>query len=449
MILTLRRALCFLFLLSAFSTKFSTEASVISQCRLWLQKLEVRSRRYSFTEITRATPVEVYDLYLKENANPHFKLRSSEIKILRAKKHLRQFKSFQKASRFFKKTNIFVGIYQRSKPKMIFRRSWRKIFDFWKISIPITPSYRRFRRDRIYRNLLSNIHWQPREIRNRYQWLSDREFLNKFQLESDFERYRHDLQLHPRAFRNLAKIRSIRQALKWGLITSVLLLNATGFEYLSATESFDERSPRGMSRYDEKVELLFLSPMPHASIKIRGNIYNYGIFQVSRTNLRAYHQTAGFGRFASGNYTRVEIKASHAEIMRLQNLLEQDVLRTYPLTIPWVDCVSETNLALFKSLGISIPPVANRSQAMTIAYLRWRKLQGDPRIGAIRFASENDSPVISKTADLGVNTMDTYLFFEFAPSVFVAGSIWDHYGKTKSVLSDIEEKTAQSKSLKK
>ena len=200
-------------------------------------------------------------------------------------------------------------------------------------------------------------------------------------------------------------------------------------EYVTKNESFDESNAKGMSKYDEKVELIFLSPLPHVSVRMGGNVYNYGVLDIDRWNLETLNEQIGFGEALSGNHTRVELNLNEEERERLRDYLEEDVGRVYPLFLPFVDCVSQTNKAIEYATGQSPPPIANRSQAMSIAYYKLLKLVGSNRVGDITFAHRGNA-AIEKAKDAAVNVFDSMFFMRYGPALLVSTPLIDRYKGT-------------------
>ena len=214
----------------------------------------------------------------------------------------------------------------------------------------------------------------------------------------------------------------------WSITVPTVALSLLGEEEISADAS--KYGPEGMSMFDDKVELIFLSPMPHASLRIGGIVYNYGVADVSRYNLETFHKMTGFGSPLSGNHTRIELKLTQDEIERLRDYLEADVGKIYPLVIPFVDCVSQTNKAIKYATGVDVPWVADRSKAMSIAYYKLRKLLGDERIGKIYHASDDRGLIVSKASEAAVNTLDSIFFLKRAGAVFLLAPILDSHPLT-------------------
>jgi hypothetical protein len=250
-------------------------------------------------------------------------------------------------------------------------------------------------------------------------------YIEKKKMGDDLQRFRADVAngLGPK-FATIGQVRQINKKLTWSVALSTAALNYADNKYITRDETFDEKNPDGMSRYDDKVELIYLSPMPHVSVRMGGNVYNYGTLDIKRFDLDQYRAATGFGGELSGNHTRVELKLNADERDRLRDYLEGEVGKIYPLTVPYVDCVSQTNNAIKFATGMSIPPIANRSQAMSIAYLKLSKMLGNDKVGDIRFASAGQ-PMVEKTKDAAINVLDSMLFMKYGANLLLVTPILD------------------------
>jgi hypothetical protein len=175
---------------------------------------------------------------------------------------------------------------------------------------------------------------------------------------------------------------------------------------------------------------MFISPMPHASIRIGGVVYNYGVFEVSRMTLRQFRESVGFGEAASGAHTRIELKLSPDEVSELREILETDVATMYPLTIPFNDCVSMTNRAVRDAAGIDVPPVLDRSQIGSILYYKFQRLLHPERFGTTTYASPAGPNSSARLQEAAANSLDAMMFLRWGPAVIGIAPILDSIDTT-------------------
>ena len=401
-------------------------------CTQWLKSLRQKSQSFGeyrqllFGSALRKIPAQSFEIIAGSRDHPNIEIPTATSNILEQEKSLRLYNRFQRLPSILKSLNFVRAIKYRSQAQDPKRSGWKKLYSAWRFFLPMAPSYVRWKTNRIYAQVQKNPAFLLSD--------SDQAFIKKWNLASDLERYRKEAQVYSRSFNALSIARKMTHALKWTAVGAALILSLSYNNYISAQSSFNENSPAGMSRYDEKVELIFTSPMPHASVRMGGLVYNYGVFHVDRYNLDEFQKMVGFGKDFSGSHTRIELKLTDFEKARLREALEADVAKVYPLMVPFVDCVSESNKAVGKACpALKVPPVANRSQALSIAYLKSLKLLGSDKVGTIYFAAGEDSTALAKSKDLFVNAMDTMLFAEYAVPTFIGGELWDRFGQTNEV----------------
>lgn len=274
--------------------------------------------------------------------------------------------------------------------------------------------------ERVYRKVLNDPNYILTEREQR--------ILRALSLEKDIERYRQDSFSLAKVFRFQDRWRSIKRwALSLAIATSLIAVSTPSMT-ISTQESFSERSPNGMSRYDEKVELIFLHPMPHVALRIGGVVYNFSIGYVDKMSLRKYRESMGFSNELSGSHTRIELEMSASERRRLIMTLNQRVGQAYLLFPPFNDCVSQTNLALHEVCpDYHILPGANRSQALTIAQLRLQNLLGDARIKKITYGDNKEISSQKLWTHLAV-WAELATFARYTLPVALGGEVFDAYG---------------------
>lgn len=264
----------------------------------------------------------------------------------------------------------------------------------------------------------------------------DQDFLDRHQLKEDFERLKEYASQNPEQMKKALRDKRI---LRW--VGRALILAAAGAgtfpdqthslsdDYdLDNMDPLDGKDIPGMSRYDEKVELIFTSPIPHVSIRIGGTVFNYGQGEVQMWGLDDYNRV-GFGSALSGSHTRVELKLTKEEAAKLRDRLHKDVGKRYPLIFPFNDCISMTVRALRESTGISVPYGLDRSQSYTIAYFRSLKAGGSVRVGKITYAGTDGSVFMTKTADFGMNLLDGTYFLQSGKTLLWSVPLIEGYSK--------------------
>ncbi len=365
-----------------------------------------------------------YAIFEQVRLNPEKHLSDMELTTLRDKGLEGVFTQWRQTGYLIKKLNKEIADLHRSR---INKANDKFILKSTKwVGKAAFPFYRLFQFDFRSRAIAKKILADP------FYALSEKEsaYLVKTKRFKDMERFRADAENGLREkFVRINQLRRVGDTLVWSVTIPGVAMGLVGNKYISSKQSMNENDPDGMSKYDDKVELIFLSPMSHASIRIGGIVYNYGVMNIERWNLEEFGKTVGFGQAASGNHTRIELKLTPEEKEKLRDYLEEDVGKIYPLFPPFVDCVSQTNNAVKYATGIAVPPIANRSQSLTIAYWKLRKFLGSDKTGDIRFASQG-SPLAGKAADAAVNTLDGLMFMRYGPEMLAVTPVSDQFKLT-------------------
>lgn len=244
----------------------------------------------------------------------------------------------------------------------------------------------------------------------------ERSLIEKARLSQDLERFREDARRGlAEPFARFNAIRTVGDRAVWSIGFSAAGSALFGGRSASVEGSIDPDNPKGMSNLDDRVELLFLSPLPNTAIRIGGVVYQYAAPEVKRMSLQQFLRLSGFEADGGPNHTRVELRLSSDERERLRNYLDSDVGDVAPLVFPFMNSVSQVNGVVSLATGVNVPWVADRSKAMTLAYLKLRKLLGDPKIGEITRATEKtENPALSHALSLGTDTLDSVLFLKNA-----------------------------------
>lgn len=256
----------------------------------------------------------------------------------------------------------------------------------------------------------------------------ERMALNGLSFSQDLERYRSDATHFRESFRRHSIWRStMRLALAAAVATAIFAVSSPS-NTIFADENNDEKSPFGMSRYDQKVELIFFHPMPHASLRIGGVVYNFSTGFVDKIPLKRFLKKVGFSPSLSGSQTRVELLLTESERLNLILNLNQRVGEGYLLIPPFNDCISQTNLAIHDVCSdYRILPGANRSQALTISQLKIMKLMGVGRVGQITYVDRTDISN-QKYWTLAATWAELATFARYTGFVIVGGEVFDSWG---------------------
>jgi len=369
-------------------------------------------------------PTDALDVFLKVSRNPNYIPTVEELNLLKSKNLLDSFKNWTSTNQSVRALNEKMAIMYRSKIKngddtfiLRFLKNTGKI---------LFPMYKSFQFNNKVNPILKKILLDPNYKLSATETL----YLTKKGHLAEVERFQADALLGLQGgFAKIEKVRDVSNKAVWGVTLGAAGANLFVDDYISLDDSFNESSDLGMSRYDGKVELIFTSPMPHVSIRIGGLVYNYGVMKVARHNLDEYRNSVGFGETISGNHIRIELNLNEDEKKKLIKYLEADVGMAYPLALPFVDCISQTNKAIKVATGIDVPVIMDRSQALSIGYYNILKLSGDERVGKVTFAT-NENPIIARGKESAVNILDSLMFTRYAPIMLPVTPVLDQYRLT-------------------
>lgn len=372
----------------------------------------------------RDIPSDALEIFLKASRDTRYVPSAAEIRVLQQRNLMENFEQWKDANQAVQAVNTRLLTLYRSRIQSGDEKFISRVL--LTMGKTLFPAYKLLSRQPRSQAIARKILKDPNYRLTR----SERNYISRKGLDQDLLRFREDLKIGlGEGFATVEKIKDATHLGLWGVTASVVGMNVLTDEVLTLEESFDENNPDGMSRYDGKVELIYTSPMPHVSIRIGGLVYNYGVMEVQRYNLDSYVQSVGFGASLSGNHIRIELNLSDEEKRKLVDYLEKDVGKAYPLVMPFVDCISQTNKAIEHATGINVPVVMDRSQAMSIAYLNLLKISGDERIGRVMMAT-NDNPLIARAKESTVNVLDTVMFTRYAPVMIPTTPILDQYRLT-------------------
>lgn len=415
-----------IFLLSLFLTipKVYTKESCLKSILSDLTKnVKISSKIYRGGLLKDLDP-SLYKLFIKLQTNPKYTLNMAEEYLISANNFQGILHHWKNTNQFVKKLNKQFAILYRSEIRNNNKKTIIKILKA--LGKGLFPMYKSFsikgKGRKILRKILLNSDYKltPGELK----------YLERKKRLGDIRRFRSDVKNgFQKDFVRIHKIKKVGNYLTWTIALSSAAAGIVSNKYIPSNISFDGDNENGMSRYDEKVELIFLSPMPHSSIRLGGLVYNYGVLNIDRWDLKTFKETVGFGESVSGNHTRIELKLTKEEKKRLRRYLEDDVGKIYPLAIPFIDCVSQTNKAIKHAIGLDVPVIMDRSQSLSIAYYKIRKLLGDDRIGDIKFA-HTKSVLREKSKDAAINILDTMFFLKVAGIMFVTTPFLDKYKLT-------------------
>lgn len=270
-------------------------------------------------------------------------------------------------------------------------------------------------------------------------------------LEADVIRYVQDAKLFPREFKKLNQFHQMRNLGLMLLAGGVALAASTApYAFTSTDQSTDEGGEKGddgkeawekdgflgMSRYDEKTELIFTTPFPEQYVRIGGLVYHYGLNQMERFTLPEFKKRLRNTKGEIENHIRVELKLSADEKDAFIEAIEKDLEKHYITFYPYRDGTLIANEKLKEAGALNIPPVINRSQSGTIAYLNLLKRLGDNRIGHMQFATSKDSERTAFVLDAVKNFTDAALFSSNAEDILLKGWFWDPLTRPRDYSND-------------
>lgn len=259
-------------------------------------------------------------------------------------------------------------------------------------------------------------------------------------LEADVTRYMKDAKIFPKEFKKLNQFHQMRNAALMLLAGGVALAASTApYSFISTDESTDEGQENGsdgkeawekdgflgMSRYDDKTELIFTSPFPEQYVRVGGLVYHYGLNQMERFPLSEFKRRLRNGKGEVENHIRVELNLNAEAKEALIEGIESDLKKQYVTFYPYRDGTLMANERLVQAGGLTVPPVINRSQSGTLAYFNLLKRLGDKRIGAMRFATAKGSERTAFALDAAKNFADAALFSSNSEDILFKSWFWD------------------------
>lgn len=232
---------------------------------------------------------------------------------------------------------------------------------------------------------------------------------------TDFIRFTEELKRYQTSYIIMGELKNIGKILRWSLIIAGTTLAASSlFEdeddpQLNRDSVFDPEIPGALNPDDAIVELFFLSPMPHISLRVGGVVMDYGHGDATLSSLQEYKDSLVHSSTAS--FYRLEIKTTPEQFEAIQATVVEDSFRNYQYSLPFNNCVYQVNRVLCDAGVLNIPTAFNKSQALTLAYLKGLKLTNDPRIGSVSYVSLEDSTRFNdRLAFVGTTAIDTLFF---------------------------------------
>lgn len=300
----------------------------------------------------------------------------------------------------------------------------------------------------IARKILENPNYEPQEgtipFLRMFSLFNDRTFIHKWGLEDEVarlkmaaqdpatrEKYRK-IEDHRRAVRNFIRLAA-------GYLLGILIFDD---EYMTVDESYDEDNPRGMHKPDPytgmyEVELIFNAALPQVTIRIDGNYYVYGDFDVpagvsllTRDEFREKEKE--LGSVWSPAHRRIKLHLTGEQYTRLtERLLLKRNGTKHVWFPPFSTGHSVANEDLREATGIWIPPVFDRSQAGTIFWLRQQHLlshvgAGDKRVGESIYASRNGRLISAKAWDTFSDAVEAAFYAPKAWWLWPTNAVLDH-----------------------
>lgn len=401
---------------------------------------------------TRGLDSTSYEIFDRVYYNPDAPLSTADLSHLHSQGLESQFNQYRQSAKWIKKLNRAGAIYWRSQPGNVHRRpTLNRIAGFWRKLLPDFLNRPKARATKIF----------EKAAKNKPISSSDIDFLKKWNLLEDLERFQNDLKIHGKSYYYLSKIRQAGYYLSFGFTASTaalvgvptILAHQVNRKTISIQDSLNEDHPDGMSRYDDKVELIFFTPSHQSSaIRVGGTYFE---FTENLENLPKLEGLIGTlqrgvlvkvmedGRLASNEHTRVELKLSSDERRELRRYLSEHSGRVFAAMPGFNDWVSLANRSISEGAGIDVPPMIDRSQTMTIGYYRIRKFL-DPtfreKVGEIRFAEKPNKNTKEKVRDRTLDALEPLVFLRLAKELVIIGPSID---QNEKLLMDPTSKNRQ------
>jgi hypothetical protein len=248
-----------------------SDASILGTCARRLlptafEISEVEARAFPYFEKVRTHPQWIAS-----------KIERGE---LAASQAIETFDRYRKTSRWVQALNLKIAAWMRAHPARLRAGGVRGFtyrgYQWVRLWLPMLPDFARMRARRIYESALHSKRVAGERVSFSKAWermgATDRAFLERWNLRSDFERYVGDLQTAPRtSWVRLSRIRRVGRHAFWSVllpsaIVGTLALNASANANTQTLESaIHGEGPNAMSRYDDAVELLIFDGLPTAS----------------------------------------------------------------------------------------------------------------------------------------------------------------------------------------
>ncbi len=224
----------------------------------------------------------------------------------------------------------------------------------------------------------------------------DDALLRREKLLDTWKKFQEDAKTFQREFGGKRRLKNamegIKTSLRMGVLTLAMLFATTTDKTITASEAVDLTSANSMRIGDRKVELIFMHPLPHVSVRLGGVIYTFRDDGIARIGLKDFAEEIGFGPRLSGTMVRVELNLDNKAKAELRARLEQMVYTSFDYDLLYENCISKTLATITPTCKISVPPGLNRSQALTLAYLKAQRLLGNAVIGDITVALNDSAP---------------------------------------------------------
>ncbi len=374
---------------------------------------------------------EEYAIFEKTRLDPLRVLTEADRTILLRSDLLKTHEQWRSSHALAKKLNVAFATWYRSTVKKESPSLALKVAHFlFPITPDLSPAWSRLGFETTQR-LVKKVLENPDTVLAEEELLVLRD-IGKLR---DFRRFQADLQNGLRdGFVAVSEIKARGKALVWTVAGSAMLFNLMGEDPITRQESVAAESPKAMTPLDDKVELIFTSPLPQSAVRIGGQLFSYpppsaenlGVTRLERISQKNFREETGNGKALAGNHIRVELKLTNDEREKLRDSLEEEVGAVYPFVPPLINGISQTGKAIRNATGIQIPPVLDRTQSGTLAYLKLLKLLGNEKIGDIRFAGQNkDSLTRDRLQAAAANLVEGAVFFRFAGWTFLAALATD------------------------
>jgi hypothetical protein len=274
---------------------------------------------------TRKLSPDAFSLFEKVRLNSDVSLSTEELARLKQENLIPLLENYQASSQWVKDFNHWRALSARSQPQLRFRDHWgRTTLDFANMmfapGLPIGPQEKL---RLIFAKVARDSNFSPS--------IAERDFLKRWRMEGDFERFRIESAQNPAPFLFLTSVRQSANQLRWGLIGTGVAGFTLAPELVGkrVTLEEDERlradsraNPNSLIRlyYSENDDL---PPV----IRIGRSAFVFEMGEVKFLNEKGLKEFEQSLRTRAIPYTRVELQASAENRATLRRELVEYVSR--------------------------------------------------------------------------------------------------------------------------